>query len=116
MYPSVVSRGDCTTRVYCTISFNSYVTRHGSRNIRKFSYLSRVTEGIYECAKTSHKIGGNSSKNQNFARTVHISLGHRRCNEKLNFRVEWSSGRPVEGENWVKSLGKVFRTNLSEFS
>jgi hypothetical protein len=37
--------------VYCRVSFNSDVTRHRARNLRIFSNLSQVTEGIFECAK-----------------------------------------------------------------
>jgi hypothetical protein len=40
---------------YCTISFNSKVTRHRAQNIRKFSNLSRVTEGIFESHKDAQK-------------------------------------------------------------
>jgi hypothetical protein len=47
---------------YCTISFNSCVTRHRTQNIRKFSYLSRVTKGILECAKEVTKWLKNAQK------------------------------------------------------
>jgi hypothetical protein len=35
----------------CTVSLNSYVTRHRAQNLRIFSNFSRVAEGIFECVK-----------------------------------------------------------------
>ncbi|KAJ7208920.1 hypothetical protein GGX14DRAFT_395546 [Mycena pura] len=56
-------------RLYCSISFNS-------QNIRKFSYVSRVTEGIFEYPKQSHKIGEKWHKKSKF-RLVILRLSER---------------------------------------
>jgi hypothetical protein len=50
------------TQNICFISLNSYVTRHSGQNVRKFSHLSRVTEGIFEYAKQVTKSAKNDSK------------------------------------------------------
>jgi hypothetical protein len=65
---------------YCTISFNSYVTRHRAQNIWKFLYLSRV---IFECAKKSHKTAEN-------------------CLQKFIFRPQGAYGK------WGRGICEVF--------
>src|ERR1700761_1165896 len=70
---------------YCTISFNSYVTCHGQQNIRNFSYMSRVTEGIYEYPKQVTKWAKNGSKNRFFVHTQRLQFRTlRHSNESLS--------------------------------
>lgn len=57
-----LTRGTQNISEYCSISLNSYVTRHSGQNVRKFSHLSRVTEGIFEYAKQVTKSAKNDSK------------------------------------------------------
>jgi hypothetical protein len=53
--PSLSTCQSCGILWQCTNTFNSYVTRHSPRNLRKISYVSQVTEGIFECAQTVKK-------------------------------------------------------------
>jgi hypothetical protein len=53
---------------YCTNTFNSYVTHHRPKNLRKISYVSQVTEDIFECPKKVTKWHKNALKIQIFAR------------------------------------------------
>jgi hypothetical protein len=76
-------------RDYCSISFNSYVTHHGGQNIRKFSYLSQVTEGIFECPKQVTKWARNGSKNQIFARMAGTVRNTTVLSRYADFDVIW---------------------------
>jgi hypothetical protein len=86
---------------YCTISFNSPVTHHRASNLRIFSGLSRVTEGIFECAKRSHKNGENALKNPNFALGACIFIfGSVPSFLKPNSRWRIKTGLKAVGFEW----------------
>ena len=55
---------------YCTVSINSNVTGHRAKIFRRFSSLSRVTGGIFECWKHVTKSVKNASNNRIFAAAV----------------------------------------------
>jgi hypothetical protein len=46
----------------------------GGQNFRKFSNLSRITEGISECPKKSHKISAEGRKKTNFLGAQRVLL------------------------------------------
>ncbi|KAJ6523739.1 hypothetical protein B0H19DRAFT_1085596 [Mycena capillaripes] len=58
---------------YCRVSFNSDVTRHRAKNFRKYSNLSRVTEGIFECVGKVTKFAKTAKKIE-FSRVWHVSV------------------------------------------
>ncbi|KAJ7437693.1 hypothetical protein B0H11DRAFT_1935760 [Mycena galericulata] len=58
-----ITTKDCSAKQF---SFNSDVTRHSAENFRKYSNLSRVTEGIFECAAKATKSAKNGLKKSNF--------------------------------------------------